>query len=272
MSNVSNAADDLCGNMSVGFDLESDLTPHRILTKNLIRHNDYKLLADAREAYGACGYAALPGFLEKPAVVTLTDELTRLREKAMRKDFSMPGYESPRNMAVLSGRQISRESPLIFSLYFHHAIRDMIAEITQSSVYSCSHEGEFLVANMLEQPGDTHGWHIDDPAFALVICLKSAPADAGGEVQFIPDWVDLCASHRRSPSENIDDLVTECHASGLVKTDQLEAGDAYLLNAGDNLHRVMPLTRSGVSRWVVNLGFQSVPYQTYGTTADALYS
>jgi len=228
-------------------------------------------LIDKREQFARTGYVRLEGFLQDRAHEVFKEEMEEMEQVALRRQFQMPGFSTPRSLSVLGGNQIRSHSPLLYSLYHHYAIRTLIQEIVGRSVYTCTHPGEFMVANYLHNSGDTHGWHLDDPAFALIIFAEAPAEGGGGEVEFISNWKDLCARKGRKPTESIHDLVDWADANGLVDRQAHSAGDAYLLRADHNLHRVTPLTRQGERRAVVNMAYQSAPETIYGETADLLY-
>ena len=83
--------------------------------------------------------------------------------------------------------------------------------------------------------GDTHGWHWDDYAFALVWVLEAPPAGAGGGLERIAGvpWhkgaVDVDAVLAASEPER--------HA--------VSSGSVYLLRADTAMHRVAPLLCDG---------------------------
>ena len=100
-----------------------------------------------------------------------------------------------------------------------------------------------------------------------------APAQGqGGEVELIPNWTDLCRRKGRNPHTDIADLIAWAGDNGLVETRHHDAGDAYLLRADINLHRVKPISGEGARRCVINLAFQASPLSTYADTADLLYA
>jgi len=229
-------------------------------------------LADMRDEFLRCGYVKLPGFLTPAALRFLKAELRRIEIGAARRTFEMPGYCTPRTLSVLGGRAIKTQSPVLFRLYHHSALRSSVQRIAGRSIYSCQHPEEFMVANFLQRSGDTHGWHLDDPAFALVLFIDAPAEGQGGEVELIPNWTDLCRRKGRRPDADISDLITWSGDNGLVETRHHDAGDAYLLRADINLHRVRPINGDGARRCVINLAFQASPLANYANTADLLYA
>lgn len=232
---------------------------------------DPGFLLDMREQFARTGYVRLPGFFTSDALALFKAEMEEMEQIAMRRNFNMPGYATPRSLSVLSGNLIKSQSPLLYSMYHHYALRSCIESIVGRPVYTCTHPDEFMVANFLHNSGDTHGWHLDDPAYALIIFAEVPSEDCGGEVEFIANWKDLCRRKGRKPDENIHDLIEWANENGLVDRHTHNAGDAYLLRADLNLHRVTPLRRIGERRAAVNLAYQSAPETIYGETANLLY-
>lgn len=232
---------------------------------------DWPTLLDYREQFTRTGYLKLPDFLSDKALQLIKNEMLEMESIAIRKKFEMPGYLTPRSLSVLGGSSIKSESPTLYSLYHLYSLRSLIESITGRLIYSCSHPEEFMVANFLNTTGDTHGWHLDDPSYALIIFTETPPKDSGGELEFISNWKDLCRRKGCKPDENIYDLLCWANDNGLIDRESHKAGDAYLLRADLNLHRVTPLLTPGDRRSVLNLAYQSSPDMSYGATADLLY-
>ncbi|SIT43752.1 conserved hypothetical protein [Paraburkholderia ribeironis] len=232
---------------------------------------DPNVLQKMRDDFVRMGYVRFPALVTSRVLDSIKDELVELLQFAVRRNFEMPGYETPRNLSVLGGSIIKSYSPLLYSLYHHYALRSCVESVVGRAIFSCSHPEEFMVANFLHHDGDTHGWHLDDPAYALVIFLEIPGDDGGGDLEVIPNWTDLCHRKNRKPDDSITDLIAWATENGLVDRYRHEPGDAYLLRADMNLHRVAPLMRAGERRSVVNLAFDNVLNATRGRTADILY-
>lgn len=241
---------------------------HQLITPKLFSPEE---LLNMREQFYRSGYIKLPSFLSEDALAIFQEEMRDLELIASRKKFDMPGYETPRKLSVAGGNLIKTHSPTLFGLYHHYALRSNVEQLTGRRIYSCTHPEEFMVANFLHHNGDTHGWHLDDPAFALIIFAESPQENAGGEVEFISNWPDICKRKRCQPDSNIQELIAWAEENGMVDRHAHNCGDAYLLRADLNLHRVCPLKYSGERRSVVNLAFQTKSEVDYGLTANLLY-
>jgi hypothetical protein len=224
-------------------------------------------LAFARE-----GYVRLPRSAFATVFPKLQREVARLREHAKTRDFIMPGYETLRRMSTLGGKDIRRLSPVLVDFYQNPAIRALLSNICGQEVFACHDENEWQVINWLEGPGETHGWHLDDPPLALVLFIETPPASDGGALELIYGWRQLCAVVGSEPEHSATSLIERCRAAGLVTAKVHTTGDAYLMRADQCLHRAAPLTAAGARRCVVNLAFELEPeVRRTGVTASLLY-
>jgi hypothetical protein len=226
-----------------------------------------------RLAFARHHYVALPGLFSAPsAFAKLSAEVSRLEQFANKKNFVMPGYNTPRVMATVGGRAIKRESSFLTAMYAAGDLATLVSQITGQPVYPCLDENEWMVINWLEGPGKTHGWHLDDPPYALVIFVQAPAPGQGGEAEYITDWRRLCQQQDENPEGDVAAAVEGCRELGLVNSKTHAAGDAYLLRADRCLHRVAPITSEGARRVILNLAFEAKPnaYRK-GVTAAYLY-
>ena len=234
-------------------------------------YDDRARLDELRARFASEGYVALPGLLGRETTTVLREELRTLEPSATPRDFLMSGCETPRVMSVLGATQLLRDSAILATLYRHVELIHVIASLAGAPVYGCQHPDELMVCNFLLVDGATHGWHLDDPAYALVIVLEAPGADCGGELECIAEWDAVCAQlgcDRHGPA---DDVVEYARAQGMVRHAHHAAGDAYLLRADRCLHRVAPLTRPGARRVALNFAYEDTPAPVYGKSATALY-
>jgi hypothetical protein len=179
----------------------------------------------------------------------------------------MPGYETPRHLHVAGGRLISAFCPSIIATYSNAGTLSLITQIVGRTLYQIDHPDEFIVVNFLTQQNDTHGWHLDDPRYALIIAI-TVPEE-GAQIEVIPRWKQFTQA-LKSDTINLSDQVEYARKTGLVIEDQLEAGDAYLLDAAESLHRVTPVTKG--KRIAINFAYHDQPVLEYGETANLLYA
>ncbi len=228
-------------------------------------------LLGMHEKFVRSGYVKIPKYLSSSALTLLQCELVRLEKNAILRNFEMPGYQTPRNLSVVGGDLIKSQSSILYHLYHHYSLRKSIESIIGRQIHNCLHPQEFMVANFLQRSGDTHGWHLDDPAYALIIIAEAPHAGRGGEVEFIPNWIDLCRRKNCKPDKDIFKLINWADENGFIERCHHEEGDAYLLRADLNLHRVAPIKGKNERRSVLNLAFQSSKNMQYCNTADLLY-
>lgn len=218
------------------------------------------------------GYVSLPQLFSEQTFAMLQAEIARLKKHANVRNFTMPGYETLRRMSTLGGKEIRRQSPLLLELYDSFELRSLVSRICGREIFTCYDENEWQVINWLDGPGDTHGWHLDDPPLALVIFIEAPPPGQGGALEFLTGWPQLCAEIGSDPERDVQSIVDTCRAAGLVRSREHSIGDAYLLRADQCLHRAEPLRALGTRRAVLNMAFEFEPdVRRIGATAALLY-
>ncbi|MBS2965969.1 hypothetical protein KGA66_23185 [Actinocrinis puniceicyclus] len=208
---------------------------------------DPMLIAQARKGFAAYGFAKIPFVVPDRLKDAVAREVRAvLDEVGTRRDlrFKATG-NTPRRMYNARRDEIAAVSELIPAVYDSPALTALLTEIVGEPVLPCPYEPEQYVATRLENPGDTHGWHWDDYAFALVWVIDSPPADNGGFVQCVPGttW------DKQNPSIN------RALLSGPTYSFELVPGDLYLMRTDTTLHRVYPVS-SGI-RTIINMGYAS---------------
>ena len=213
-------------------------------------------MALLQKTFASEHYVRLPLLFAPTVFISLTREITTLQILRKMRNFTMTDYETPRHMSVIGGRVIHDHSPFLTAVYHSDEMTSFISAVTGGPVYPCTHQSEWAVINFLEDAGETHGWHLDDPPFALVLIVEAPPVCAGGLVEYIPGWIEHCEVLKVSPkvdvSRSIDALRNVCRVHAVHHA----TSDAYLLRADRCLHRVSPLTGPG-RRIVVNFAFEA---------------
>lgn len=207
-------------------------------------------LADFLERHGV---AVLPQLLDPATLAFLQAEVRRLRPLARQRDFVMPGWNTPRRLATLGAAALGRAASVLPDLGAEASVLRMVRAVTRDpAARPADHQHERAALN-LQEAGGTHGWHLDDPPWALAILLEEP--EAGGALELAPGWTG-----------GITD------ASGVVglKAVALRAGDGYLLRADRTLHRVAEVERG--QRAALSLAFQGAEPVVYGGTSDALHA
>jgi hypothetical protein len=173
-------------------------------------------------------------------------------------------------MSVIGGKVIKEHSNFLRAVYDSGELRSFISAVTGGPIYACTNPHEWAVINFLEDVGETHGWHLDDPPFALVVIVEAPPVSVGGLLEFVPGWVEHCEALQVSPEGDVSRPIAAL-GGGSVRAVHHATGDAYLLRADRCLHRVAPLMVAGHRRIVINFAFEASADPQYGKTATRLY-
>jgi hypothetical protein len=188
-----------------------------------------------------------------------------LRTSAVRRDLAIAqtGY-TPRRYRIATRTAIAASCPLTAELYRARELLALISQIAGERLVPVPYEPEEFVATRLERAGDTHGWHWDDYAYALVWVLEAPGPDCGGELELVPDaaW---CKD---------DPRVGEILATQSVERKHLPAGSVYLLRSDTTMHRVAPL-RCDTSRSVLCFSYATsldLKRRVSHETVDAIYA
>jgi hypothetical protein len=253
--------------------IDAMLDGKRIFLQGLLepRYRDGAHLQELSREFEREGYVHLPGLFRAGVFSAIEDELLSKVPLARSRNFVMSGYETPRVMSVMGGSFLLRETDLVWPLYSHWELRKLVAAVAGAPVYPCLHPEEFMVANVLLASGNTHGWHLDDPAYALIVFIESPAPEAGGLLEYVPRWGEFCRAEGFPPEESVDAAVERARERGRVRVKGHARGDAYLLRADLALHRVTSLAREGARRVALNLAFEATESPSYGNTASELY-
>lgn len=205
----------------------------------------------AAALFAHAGYLPLAGLLPEPSLNALRGEVTRLLERAKRRDFQMECMGgTPRHMTTLGGLEIASMAPVISDLYFDAQLSERLGALAGLELVPAADPVERHVLNVLHRSGDTHGLHTDDYPLALVLFLESPSCEAGcGHLEFF----GTCTAGHSS---------VKSHA----------AGDAYLLRADKFPHRVRPI-HDGCVRTVLNFAYGATTIPVTATpSASILYA
>lgn len=217
------------------------------------------------------GFVLLKNLFKREIFEYLVDDCANIFKHCHHKKFTMHSYQTPRNMSILGGKMITKESNFIPYLYIHHEICSLLSQIVGGNVFTIKHQEECFVANYLKAKGETHGWHLDDPKYALIIVIKSPGKNNGGCVEVIQNWKKLCSKLKIDPYNEVNLGVEYAKKNNLIDAYTLNTGDCYLLDAGENLHRVTSITKNNVERKIINLAYNHKRNIKFGKTADILY-
>lgn len=201
----------------------------------------------ARQEFRATGFAKVGFLLAVSLRESVGAEVLRLVERAgVRRDlrFAETG-NTPRRMRNVRQAEIDTLGTVIPRVYESTSLRKALSTVAGEPLLPCPYLPERYVITRLERSGDTHGWHWDDYAFALVWVIECPPSADGGSVQGVP--------HTRWNKH--DAGVDRILAEGPIHSWQLRPGDAYLLRTDTTMHRVEPIRRG--RRTILNMAFAS---------------
>ena len=178
----------------------------------------------------------------------LKEEATFLsQEKGKRKKLVIEETSSTERKMITVGNSICRQhAELIPAIYDSKSFRNFLSLVADEEVHMCPLKDEQIAISLLEQKGDTHGWHWDDFSFGLVWLIESPEPSAGGFTQCVPNtsW------NKKDPK------VFETLVNNPIESHYFPSGGFYFFRSGTTLHRVHPL-REDSKRLIVNMDWAS---------------
>ncbi len=213
-----------------------------MIAKILVDQDRYPLTQAAGEAYRDAfrreKYMRFSGFFRPEGFAFLAAEVGRLSRLLFRRDLMMEGSAgTARKMSTLGGHVVAEYSTLIPLLYNDPDLLAFLSGVAGEDVLVVPDPIENVVLNVLHQPGDTHGGHIDTYAFAFNTFIEGPPEDAGGALEFVPGSLSL--EDLKGPN---------------IRRVWHQANDCYFLKTDEAPHRVAPLTRDA-RRTIINMAF-----------------
>lgn len=237
-------------------DLLASLATHEV---------DPAQLAEARGRLAKYGFTKVSFIVPEDLKAAVADEVIGLAgEAGVRRDlrFAATG-NTPRRMRNVRRYEVAEHGKVIPLVYESEVLRHRLAEVAGEPVLACPYEPEQYVITRLEQSGDTHGWHWDDYAFALVWIIECPAPEHGGFVQCVPGtkW------NKENPQIHQALLAGPTYSASFVP------GDLYLMRTDTTMHRVYPI--SGGVRTIINMGYAAtadLERQISHETMDALWA
>jgi hypothetical protein len=186
-----------------------------------------------REAFARSGFADVTELIPAGTRACVAAEaIAALDAHSVRRDIRVDATGgSPRRYRVVDRDTLAAACPTAAALYHSDLLLERIGAIAGEALAPVPYVPEELIATRLERAGDTHGWHWDDYAFALVWVLRAPPAGSGADLEYVTGvpW------HKDAPQ--IDAILA---GSEPVRA-HVAAGTVYLLRTDTTLHRVTPL-------------------------------
>jgi hypothetical protein len=235
------------------------------------RYRDQAELEILRRRFEGDDYVHLPGLLAADARAELdacAEALRRRSDALSALNFTMPGCGTPRRMFTLGWSGLRLNAPELAAVYELPELRALAGALAPDA-RQAEHEHERMVANFQVEHGHTHGWHLDDPPYAMVLILRAPAPAEGGLLEFVRDWPVPSASLRERP---LWPSVAAARDEGRVCKRHHAAGDGYLMRADRCLHRVTPLVTGDGERVVLNLAFEGAGPTVYRGTSDILHA
>ncbi len=195
------------------------------------------LIQYLREDYKDDTMVVIRELLPEHLRLALEDEArTLLSTEAQRREVVIEHSGGTPRAYNSVGRNSIRENGVYIPAFFDSdTIIAFLSRIVGEALYRVPYAPEEFIINSQSRTGDTHGWHWDDYAFALIWVVDEPDVLSGGRVEFVPriKW-------------NKDDTRSLLHHTlrdEQIRSVHVPAGAAYLLRAKDALHRISPLTQ-----------------------------
>ncbi|ABP53166.1 HalD/BesD family halogenase [Salinispora tropica] len=233
---------------------------HQQLREHVKRNMAPDDIKAAHREFSYLGHAKVSFVAPDSVKKAVADEVNVLIDQAgTRRDlrFAETDY-TPRRMRNVTRAEIASLGTVISSIYTAEPILRMLSEVAGEPVHPCPYEPEQFVITCLEKDGDTHGWHWDDFAFALVWVIECPPVEHGGFVQCVPGTI----WNKQRPGIN------RALVRRPIYSMELFPGDLYLMRTNTTLHRVTPV-RQG-RRKITNMGYASTADLTRNLTHETM--
>lgn len=198
-----------------------------------------KYSSELSTAFAENCFVKLPSFFEESIFNDLRDEALRLLgEHSNRKDFIMVETDNtPRHFSNVTGNVLHETKSLTDAIYTHPSLVNFLSKIAGEPLFFPIGIPERYAIHRMHKIGDIHGGHVDLFAFAFVICIESPGEDGGGELQFVPNELEI----------------SQLDSSNAIKV-ALKPGDCYFLHSNRSVHRVLPLKKE-FNRTVIACGY-----------------
>ncbi len=186
-------------------------------------------IAAHQERLKYCGITNITSCFDEDVQKKLKEEANSIfNMRSKRKDFISTHTHTPRNMFTVSEVDITNTSRIIKEFYYSSDLLGLLSEMAMEKVNFLPWTGERYVINGLVNNKDTHGWHWDDYAYALVFIAECPPRGAGGEVECVSNtnWI--------KSNPNIRHIVN----TRPVQSYYFEPGSFYFMKSDTTLHRV----------------------------------
>jgi hypothetical protein len=193
------------------------------------------VIAALRERFVRDGFADISALIPPDVRARTSAEVTAaLDAHSIRRDvrIAVTGG-TPRRYRVVDRDTLASACADTAELYRSPHLLGLVSAIAGQSAVPVPYVAEELIATRLERAGDTHGWHWDDYAFALVWVLCAPAAHDGATLEYITG-VPWCKA-----DPDVEGILAEREPVRAY----IPSGTLYLLRTDTTLHRVTPLAR-----------------------------
>lgn len=202
------------------------------LINEFILNDEYKevrRLGELQRQFIETQYAYLPNLFTPKVFSLLKSEVEWLKQFTLARNYEPDGPGTSRNMRTFGGVRLFEESAVFSTLYVHHEIWTLLSKIVDAPIYHSIEKQDIIGLNCLVDEGNTHGWHLDEGEFILIMIFEAPDDGRGGTVEFIPNWEFYAEKFNFEKNQPIQDYVQKCSEENLVYKHYHAPGDAYLL-------------------------------------------
>ncbi|MBA8902085.1 hypothetical protein [Phyllobacterium sp. P30BS-XVII] len=128
-----------------------------------------------------------------------------LNENAKRRDLNLASTgNTPRHYRSVGRDVVYADNGIITTFFESEEIRRYLSNIADENLNKVPYEPEEYIINSQEKSGDTHGWHWDDYAFALIWVVDAPHPLRGGRIEYVNDTV----WDKENPEKNLADILS----------------------------------------------------------------
>lgn len=158
-----------------------------------------------------------------------------LQESAEMRDLEMKATaNTPRKYRSVGRDAIHARNGVVRKVFENNELLEALSTLAGEPVFRVPYEPEEYIINNQGSTGNTHGWHWDDYAFAMIHVVEAPDPMFGGRVEMIKkiQW----------DKEDAGTCIREALGGNVVLGMHVSAGQTYFMRTNTTLHRISPLT------------------------------
>jgi hypothetical protein len=194
--------------------------------------------------------AIIDDLLPKEMVDILTTDVKDLLEKESKRRQLLikESGNTPRSYTSVGRDAICDQAGAIPAIFSSDAVLQFLRKIAGEALERVPYKPEEYIINSQCEPGDTHGWHWDDYAYALIWIVDAPDPLLGGRVEYLAnvEW----------KKDSTESYLRAILQGSCIRSSYIDRGQCYFMKTNTTLHRVAPLTGS-TTRTVVVFTFAS---------------